>query len=304
MKKIFYSLLLLLFSFSLYSQSWYSEDQRWSYASAIYGWIIGVEQVFVTGETNYDGRDCLVFEQYIEGVEFMGTDVQSTSIEVYAYEENDVVYVHFNESWQAIYDFNMEIGDTLFYTPFECEEPTFYEVLDIGTVEIDGQELRMQTIWLDGTFAPSFIVEKIGYLESEGTEPGTFYGGYVFINEVYGCVLDLFPSRNFHCYKDELIDYNPEDNDCAFISTATQELPSLGTLRLSPNPTIDFLYLEIEQWSEVQELRIFSTSGKLMWKTEQRSEIIDVQSFPTGIYFLQIFDQNGTQNTFKWIKKE
>jgi hypothetical protein len=101
-----------------------------------------------------------------------------------------------------------------------------------------------------------------------------------------------------------LIDYNPEDNDCAFISTATQELPSFGTFRLSPNPTIDFLYLEIEQWNEVQELRIFSTSGKLMWKTEQKSEKIDVQSFPTGIYFLQIFDQNGTQNTFKWIKKE
>ena len=66
-----------------------------------------------------------------------------------------------------------------------------------------------------------------------------------------------------------------------------------------PNPTTD--YVNIRSDKKIKEITIFSTEGRLLSKTKESK--IDLTSYPTGIYFLNILLDGGSHFKHKVIKK-
>lgn len=73
-----------------------------------------------------------------------------------------------------------------------------------------------------------------------------------------------------------------------------------------PNPTTSFVTLEILEIELTQlSFTLFDLQGKLLFerKVAQTSTSIDLESYESGIYILNILDQNNLLKSFKIIKK-
>jgi len=71
------------------------------------------------------------------------------------------------------------------------------------------------------------------------------------------------------------------------------------TFKLYPNPTSDYLYIELNHEARVT---IFNTQGGLMYQTRTQENTIPVSKFPNGLYFLRVEDGNKIE-TYPWIKQ-
>lgn len=73
-----------------------------------------------------------------------------------------------------------------------------------------------------------------------------------------------------------------------------------------PNPTTSFVTLKILEIELTQlSFTLFDLQGKLLYerKVAQSSTSIDLESYESGIYILNILDQNKLLKSFKIIKK-
>lgn len=76
-------------------------------------------------------------------------------------------------------------------------------------------------------------------------------------------------------------------------------------LAVYPNPTADFLNLEIVDFEAATlSYQLFNLEGKLLasQKSLDRSTKIKMKNFPSATYFLKISDQQNNIKTFKIIK--
>ncbi len=64
---------------------------------------------------------------------------------------------------------------------------------------------------------------------------------------------------------------------------------------------------EMLKTSEIIELKIFNSSGMLVYNNDVKKEtatIVSFQSYPQGMYFVELLHNNGNINTIKVIKKQ
>lgn len=84
---------------------------------------------------------------------------------------------------------------------------------------------------------------------------------------------------------------------CAALSTSDFDLNEIS---LYPNPTNSVFNLEISN-EVVKQVEIYDLSGKKLLKSNQHQ--IDVSSFATGIYMVQILTESGKIGVSKLVKK-
>ena len=84
---------------------------------------------------------------------------------------------------------------------------------------------------------------------------------------------------------------------CATLSTSDFDLNEIS---LYPNPTNSVFNLEIPN-EVVKQVEIYDLSGKKLLKSNQHQ--IDVSSFATGIYMVQIQTESGKTRVSKLVKK-
>jgi Secretion system C-terminal sorting domain len=59
--------------------------------------------------------------------------------------------------------------------------------------------------------------------------------------------------------------------------------------------------------SEIIELKIFNSAGILVYNNNVKKEtatVVSFQSYPQGMYFVELLHNNGHINTIKIIKKQ
>ncbi|MCB0612832.1 MAG: GH32 C-terminal domain-containing protein [Phaeodactylibacter sp.] len=81
--------------------------------------------------------------------------------------------------------------------------------------------------------------------------------------------------------------------------TSAIELPDQKQIRVFPNPTTGFLYLESEV---ANKIRVFDIQGRLLAFYSEATGEIDLHNFKAGIYILQLENKYGIF-TFKIIKE-
>ena len=84
-------------------------------------------------------------------------------------------------------------------------------------------------------------------------------------------------------------------------STGFEDIGLWKTIRIFPNPTSDFLKIEIEE-KKMDQITIFDHAGKLIRQYTSPASRINVHDLPTGIYYLQL-RQGNSSYTSKFVKR-
>jgi hypothetical protein len=96
--------------------------------------------------------------------------------------------------------------------------------------------------------------------------------------------------------------YNGTTASDGYIMKWNPSLPPLGTDNFNyyneviayPNPVTDYLNVELHDYSEKGSIKISDTSGRILFTTSTKESIrLNMESFPSGIYFLEVGGKNG-----------
>lgn len=92
------------------------------------------------------------------------------------------------------------------------------------------------------------------------------------------------------------------------ITTSGASLETINTsaVQLYPNPTSDFLTIDLPSNSSIKFLKIYSSTGKLIHQeifSGTVSSKINVQNFDKGIYLLALESENNLIMMSRWIKE-
>ena len=72
-----------------------------------------------------------------------------------------------------------------------------------------------------------------------------------------------------------------------------------------PNPTKQFLYVELKEFEKVQSIALFNLAGVKMLSINNPKtslQTIDVESFTAGVYLLRVTFIDGSTQTTKVVR--
>lgn len=159
----------------------------------------------------------------------------------------------------------------------------------------DAEEIATNDVYSRPSFAPSdhFLIADSG--TSTGTEIYTVslaaskyqYGGElqkIIDNSGWG---DWFANGS----RSLVLDANqPLDDD---------------KMSIAPNPFSATLSIRGKDGLMIQEVNVFNTQGQLMLTKAPNASAVDIDmaTYPAGLYFFKVMDQDGTVRLFKAVKK-
>ena len=82
---------------------------------------------------------------------------------------------------------------------------------------------------------------------------------------------------------------------------STENLNSLTSITLSPNPSTDFFSINYD----LAKVNIYAITGQLMKSFENKSktDLYEISDLNNGLYLVKVFDINNNEKTFKLIKQ-
>ena len=207
-------------------------------------------------------------------------------------EDNGKVYFYDNDKEYLLYDFGMEVGDSIKIYWQQCYECETYIRLDSITEEEIGGAMRKCYHTSSNEFgfwgAPVVWVEGIGSLD------GLFYpesmtapGGYI---------------TTLLCYKEkgELVYMNEEFDDCIIGNTLSEEEVMTGTSisKVYPNPGENIL--NIRTALPEGRIEVYDILGKVVYKQDITEEVtkIPTEGWAKGMYLWRVYSE-GKEDSFK-----
>lgn len=183
---------------------------------------------------------------------------------------------------EVIYDFNMEVGDTIPYSGH-------ITIDNIDTIQFAG-ESRLR-FWLNGAQS-QHLIEGVGH----------DLGFFVPIQSGYfDCGFE------FACFKqfDDTLLFPSQTISCDFSVDITEIKPLIS--RLYPNPFTDQLNLEMAQRSDIDRITALDLNGRQVELSHKRlgdmTYQIETSRLLTGVYLLKLTMKNGDPLTMKIQKK-
>lgn len=81
-----------------------------------------------------------------------------------------------------------------------------------------------------------------------------------------------------------------------FEISGTLGIPSedLSHIKIFPNPTSSYLSIDLPNQTEIESLQVIDMTGKVVLKTHDRSQTLDVTQLSNGVYLLQVKTNYGT----------
>ena len=285
---------------------WFPIGATWHYQFGTSGWIEERLRTFtVEKDTVVNGKNARVIrgENHVDVV----------------HEEDGRVYYYFQGRFRKIFDFNVNVGDTI---EFEFKTTTdISPYLDttivlpmliekVSTRIIDSVELREITAFTIPD--PTSTLHHVHvYIEKIGVEYATIQEGIFPVMPGWG--VPTVYATVLRCYQDGDIEYIldwwarrglPCDYD--FFSSSIKQKEIDQDIVLYPNPVQSVLTVS----SKTEHLRkvtisIHNAAGKVVFEREGLLPYeLNVEYLQSGIYFIRIFDENlGRLTANKFIKK-
>lgn len=248
-----------------------------------------------------------------------GTEINNLLLinEIPIYEEADQVYFYEDifDEFRLLYDFGLEVGDTLFnYSPYVSEDYSImYAPFDFADEQHANVLLDIDTMMIGGELR---IHQKFGFVDEEQVQYGNFYN----VIEGIGNIGPFFGDSQLHtdeiecegqflCYEDDGFSYSVygDDCDCQF----QQEITSVTDVTLDdnidvfPNPTSDLLNI-VSDLVPLQSLSLHDMTGKVV---VDRSSMagnrysIQTSTMHAGLYILNVTLEDGSQYFTKvWVE--
>jgi hypothetical protein len=260
-------------------------------------WSVAYWDFFAGGYVNVNNYN-FIGEELINGklYKIMYSDGVITTCRMR--EENGVIYSLDTSigTESAMIDFNVQIGDVLtegFYCPnsFGGTIATF-EVINITSEFIAGETRKV--IELEGF---DDLGDPFGYLEYWVEGIGSLNGLAPFSYN-----WDFF--NLLTCFKRDGTTYLFNDfNSCAPPLSIDDQV--LGKIIIAPNPVMDISILKLPSELEIDQLRIYDITGRLISEENitKNYSTIKAMDYAAGLYFYQAISKNKVIKTNRFIVK-
>jgi len=185
-----------------------------------------------------------------------------------------------------LYDFNVNIGDTL-----NCEGELLANfncliVESIDTISI-GNTLRKRI---------SFETSYTKWIEGIGSVQGLLFEGEPITTKGQ-------PRGDLICFKqnDEILYFNESYDDCMPVIVSEN---IMNTALVYPNPTNGIIYINIPENILHPKIHVFDVYGRNVKidSTPNNKYVINLEDLPKGIYIIKIQGKNANLN-YKVLKK-
>jgi hypothetical protein len=193
-----------------------------------------------------------------------------------------------------VQDLNLAVGDTFYHTAanLSCSALGYATVRSVDTDTAD-----RKVITLDCIFGGGFIYDTLQFIEGVGPNASLFWA--CITRDYQG---DPSPCWNIGyavCaqYQDGELRY--EQNDCP-LGTSTTE-PKVAPALIFPNPTTGGLYFRSER--PIQTAQLYRFDGQLLHSYPRPDQALSLASFPTGVYWLRLYYQDGSYSLHKVIRQ-
>jgi hypothetical protein len=263
----------------IYSQSYYpivQENNEWNVLQVIYPGTGNPWDTIYWTQTYKLTGDTIISEQTYKKV-YLSEEEITTNWEyeggIREEEEKVWYFSKYGNGETILYDFTIEVGDTITYLP----QP--FVVDSINYREINGEdrkhfylsylEIPYTEFWIEG------IGSNYGILSSGG---GMGIGGWTWF---------LCMSEN-----GELIYMNPNYNSCHLISTGIEEMNN-SIIQVYPNPTHDKIKIKNTENIKIESISIIDLKGKKIIEFGKNQTDLDLSGISTGIYLLKLTHENG-----------
>lgn len=298
MKKLFLFLVLGLLSFTTFSQlHWFPMGAEWYYNNEEGDGNQGYIHYKVIKDTIVDSQSSKILRR--QDVSSKGKVYNTNDFVVY--EENSKVSYYENNMLVLLYDFSLNVGDTLKWLNNVNASPAIID--SIMTIEINGETLKVQYAsrtlldeLCEGLKFNIVFIEKIGSFDD-------------FINyPSFGCG-DIFYSPYLRCYEDNSIyfrniswdlNHNNAACDTLIIQTGITDNNGNKKIEVYPNPTNEFVNFKC---SDIVKVEVFDIYGKKVKVFKgQNISVINIKQLTAGYYIIRITIKNNNSYISK-IKK-
>lgn len=292
MRNIILSTFILIYLNS-FGQTWCNTGATWKYSYTNNFATEGYVQIKYIGDTLINSQNVKKLSKTLNAYNYINSQIVNHSIgNEYTYENNGVVYIKYNNSWDTLYNFNAQIGDSwrMAKQPLTnaCNSNGRLSVLATGVKTINSISLKYLVVEFNyGSSLRDTIIEKIGFI-----------GGYMFPYDQCAATLDANEGGKFRCYSDDLFStYKPNYSEaCDFIVGIDENLLKTN-LSLFPNPSNSFIEIKGDFDYEKTYYKITNFQGQEL-KSGILTKKINISNFPTGIYLLTI---NKSINQYRFI---
>ncbi len=277
---------------------------EWEYEMYhVFGSNYTSNNVSITGDTIINGQDCKILER-----EFTNCNLRPKQDFIYQ-EDNQIFYYHFEDSlFHILYDFNVEIGDTIkirnWGTYANTNDYFFLRVDSIGIINI-GLNQRKK-------FKMAYGAENdIGEIE--------FINYYFEIIEGIGCTINFFYwydtgwCDGFHvnqlrCYYHPQLGNFGNLSECN-LTTNTKETLNINSPSIFPNPFSNEINISFSESIPITNLKLYDGQGNLVLTKKIKFNNLNIftlnslSGLQNGIYFLLIEDLENQKTLSRKLLK-
>jgi hypothetical protein len=188
------------------------------------------------------------------------------------------------------------------------------------TLDVNNTGVTEDTLYVIDFQRPIYVDRFNGFATFALPEPllvdGTFYVGWQQVSETNLQIgMDIQNSARQHMYyfsnntwfSSQVLGapmIRPLLGDYVQLTGVVEPVISntTSTIKVYPNPTSNFLYLDLPTQEEIT-IKIFDVSGRLLIEQTETSNSISTQQLQSGIYVVQVTDKKGTfARTARFIK--
>ena len=335
MKKILFTFMVCTFLFPCaYSQTeWFPVGAEWYYDWGDTNWGSYVRwHYFVEKDTVVDGQACRMIRSeskeritYAEngGLKHYWVNGEPDGDEI-VYEENGRVYYYFDGKFRKIFDFSVNVGDSV---DFELRNFTAFSdgktdttitiiscrIEEITSIAVSGTELReIRASYIEYIERPYdwiTIPKEYVYLEKAGSEfPGKELRHGLFPNFSNGAV---FPELYYRliCYHDTDVEYitdwwQKQGEPCEVAVSNVLISNPKKAIQIYPNPVKDRLTISGKSGNDSEmTIILYDAAGKIVFeKKEYLPCTLNAGHLLSGIYYIRIFDGTECLTSKKIIK--
>jgi hypothetical protein len=278
--------------------------------------IHGYEELTYIKDTLIDKNHCKIISRYHED-KYGETELEN----IIVYQDRQKIYQYFDESFHLLFDFGMNVGDTVtldlwkdwfgndeewdgtkrageYYCRVDSINPEFY----------NGEELKEFSCTLmcyddpqDPT--PETLSDGIHF---KITERFFMIDGYWLFN-TYACSKDQPIFHGLRCYEDDAYGFiNFIDIDCDSILTNTQDTNPESDVLLYPNPVKDKIVLDLGIKQKWHKWALFQLDGRLIkeGKIEQNQQTkeINLGNLDCKVFIVKLCSEEGKIKVLKFMK--
>lgn len=208
--------------------------------------------------------------------------------------EKKVYFIHPTDSTEKLlYDFNMQVGDTV---------QGYIQTLGLDANDV---VISIDSVLIGSTYRKRWHINNcynIYFIEGIGST-------YGLIEQSPGCATDLF-DYSLICFKQDGQTLYPDTSTTCNLITGIDETPNqigVSTIGLYPNPAQDQLNISIGQGKSIQSIRLYDLMGREQTiEIEQRDRnnySLHIRTIPKGIYIINIILENGKNMSKKVLKQ-